>query len=489
MTCVGVTAASPGVPVRTALAPSSPTKLWTNNRPPSSSTTSVFNFRPSEWSWAPPVAGNRSSILISLVIYHIPSTRAHTTRTTPPNTFANPIPHTILVEQRFTNSQWSHLNIYEDKSVMLVIGGVERTPGPATTQYLNIAHININSITAGHKIDELLQFVQINDIKICALTETKLDNTISSTLYKLHNFHDPFTRHWNRNGGGVALYTHSSLPIKRLHELELDDEEWIWAKIKTQKLNLLVCCVYLPPNLSSHRVQLFIDRFSESISLAQTHSPDAILLLGVFNTGNVYLDQDIYNHSGITPFDHKLKNTAQILDLSQLIKHPPRITDNISNLRDLIFTSNTDIIIDSGTLSAFSTLDHLPIFASVLGEPPPCNTNVTHQTIWDYSRLDSQLLTRLLLNTDWDQILDNDVHTATDQFVSAILLAVEASIPKKKVRANKCKKPWMTAELLKHIRKRDKIFRHAKQTQKTYDWDRWKYERNIVTAMNKRLKQ
>ena len=47
----------------------------------------------------------------------------------------------------------------------------------------------------------------------------------------------------------------------------------------------------------------------------------------------------------------------------------------------------------------------------------------------------------------------------------------------------------MTAELLKHIRKRDKIFRHAKQTQKTYDWDRWKYERNIVTAMNKRLKQ
>ena len=114
---------------------------------------------------------------------------------------------------------------------------------------------------------------------------------------------------------------------------------------------------------------------------------------------------------------------------------------------------------------------------------------MTHQTIWDYSRLDSQLLTRLILNTDFDQILDNDVHTATDQFVSAILLAAEASIPKKKVRANKCKKPWMTAELLKHIRKRDKIFRHAKQTQKTYDWDRWKYERNIVTAMNKRLKQ
>ena len=37
--------------------------------------------------------------------------------------------------------------------------------------------------------------------------------------------------------------------------------------------------------------------------------------------------------------------------------------------------------------------------------------------------------------------------------------------------------------------KRDKFFRRAKQTQTTYDWNRWKYQRNIVTMINKRLKQ
>ena len=108
---------------------------------------------------------------------------------------------------------------------MLIMGGVEINPGPASTHHLNIAHININSITAGNKVDELQHLVQMHDIKICALTETKLDDTISPSLYKLNGYHTPFIRHRNRNGGGVALYSHASLPIKRLEELELEDEE------------------------------------------------------------------------------------------------------------------------------------------------------------------------------------------------------------------------------------------------------------------------
>ena len=116
------------------------------------------------------------------------------------------------------------------------MSGIETNPGPTLDQHLNIGHVNINSVTAENRIYELLQFVQLKNIKICALTETKLDSTISQTLYRLEDYHAPLTRHRNRNGGGVALYAHSSLLIKRLTELELEDEEWIWAKIKTQNL-------------------------------------------------------------------------------------------------------------------------------------------------------------------------------------------------------------------------------------------------------------
>ena len=125
------------------------------------------------------------------------------------------------------NSQWSLLNIYQDIKILLIMSGIEQNPGPSPTQQLRVAHVNINSVTAENRKDELLQFVKTNDIKICATTETKLDNTVSPTLYKLEGDHAPLTRHRNRSGGGVALYTHASLPVKRLTELELEDEEWI----------------------------------------------------------------------------------------------------------------------------------------------------------------------------------------------------------------------------------------------------------------------
>ena len=70
------------------------------------------------------------------------------------------------VAQMFSNSQWLLFNIYKDIATILMIGGIETNPGPTMIKHLNVAHVNINSITAGHKIDELQQFVHINDIKI-----------------------------------------------------------------------------------------------------------------------------------------------------------------------------------------------------------------------------------------------------------------------------------------------------------------------------------
>ena len=256
-----------------------------------------------------------------------------------------------------------------------------------------------------------------------------------------------------------------------------------------KNFTLLICCVYLPPNLISNRLQAFIDRFIESVSLAHTHSPTAVMILGDLNTGNVYLDTATYNHSGITLFDHKLNNAAQMLSLTQLITQPTRINNNISNLRDLIYTDNTDIILDSGTLSAFSNLDHFPIYASLRTDLIPQDTETAYKVIWDYTKLDSDLLTRLLIDTDWEQILDNDLTTATNQFISAILSAAKASIPQTKIKARQRRQPWVTSELLRNIRKRDRLFRHAQKTHTSYDWDRWKYQRNMVTATSKRLKQ
>ena len=382
------------------------------------------------------------------------------------------------------------LNLYKNAQILLLIAGLEPNPGPNRQEphnNISIAHVNINSVTAPGKLDELQQFVDNNNINILALSETKTDNTVHPSLYTLSNFHSPLIKHRTRHGGGTAIYAKSSLPITRLPQLEIDEEEWIWCKITLRNATLIICCLYLPPNLPSDRLELFLERFIESVSMAHALNPTAILITGDFNAGNTYLRPG-YTNSGTTTFDLKLRDTAFTLGIHQLIDRPTRLSDTAANLRDLIFTSNDELITDSGTLSQFSTLDHFPVYARLNIDTP--KTLPIFKTIWDYEKLDADKFTRLLIDIDWRQIISQDIDTATYQFTSAILSAAKQAIPTKTIRIRQADKPWVTNELKRNIRKRDRLFKIARHRPTNDEaWDRWRRQRNSVTDLNRRLKQ
>ena len=364
---------------------------------------------------------------------------------------------------------------------------METNPGPTFNHEILLAtHVNINSITAPNKLEELELFVETNDVSLLALTETKLDSNVHPTLYNINRFHPPLTRHRDRKGGGVALYCHSSLPITRLKELEKSEEEWIWAKVKTNNITLIICCIYLPPNLTTTRLDNFLDNFSESVSAAHVHNPTSIIILGDFNAGNIYLP-NMYNHSGITLFDNKLKNIADSLELEQLIYEPTRPSTEVDNLRDLCFVYNSSITQQSGVMSSFSTLDHFPIFVSLKTKLPDIPR--TYKTIWEYNKMDAEKLTKILMETDWNSIIEKDIDTATVEFTSAILKAASKTIPTKTVPIRHRDKLWVTADLKRHIRKRDRLFKRAKKQQTEYDWKRWRDQRNLTTNLTKQLKK
>ena len=363
-----------------------------------------------------------------------------------------------------THSLWKKLNLFLDMPILLLMGGIEINPGPSkrlnNVKHISIAHVNINSITAPGKLQELENFVRVHAISVLALSETKLDNAVHPSLYTIDNFHPPLTRHRDRHGGGTAIYVHNSLTFTRVPSLELPGEEWVWVKIKVQDVSLLLCSVYLPPHLSADRQLEFIDRLTDSMTLAQTHSQN-ILLTGDMNTGNLFLPPCVYQHSGVTTFDHKLRDTTQTFDLIQLINQPTRIENDTHNLRDLFFTSNVDMITDSGVLSSFSTLDHFPIFATltILRE---VDEEAKFTEIWDYQNMDIDRLTQQLLHTNWDVILAKNLDEATTDFTTSVLDAARQCIPIKLVR-HRNNKPWVTTELLRQIRKRERLFNTAKK--------------------------
>ena len=82
--------------------------------------------------------------------------------------------------------------------------------------------------------------------------------------------------------------------------------------IKISNVKILTCCLYLPPNLSTDRLNDFTDRLSDSISAAQCLSPTSIMILGDFNSGNIYLDSKYSVNSGTTLFDMRLKDCFSV---------------------------------------------------------------------------------------------------------------------------------------------------------------------------------
>ena len=311
------------------------------------------------------------------------------------------------------------------------------------------------------------------------LTETKLDNTVHPMLYELPNFHPPFLNNRTRHGGGTATYIRANISARRMPHLELEGEEWTWTSFKLNGSTILTCCLYLPPNLTADRLSDFLDRLTDSVTAAQSYPPTSMLVLGDMNAGNIFLGNQYTMHSGITNFDIRLRDTIETLNMTQLIQEPTRINGNTANLRDLAITSNTDIIQEYGTLSPFSTIDHLPIY--ITPEISPSVMPPKSITVWDYARLDADKLTQLLINTDWNQILEQDIDTATYQFTAAILDAATEAIPTRTIKFTTKDKPWMTHSLKWNIRKRNKLFKLEQRRQTPDCWEKWKQQRNYVT--------
>ena len=137
-------------------------------------------------------------------------------------------------------------------------------------------------------------------------------------------------------------------------------------------------------------------------------------------------------------------------------------------------------------LPPFSKIDHLPISVSLKIEPPSISTQTTQY--WDYRQTDTDKLTRQLMDTDWDKLLDCDVDKATENLTEALLTAAEASIPLKVSTRKSINKPWFSLELKCQIRRRDRLFKIAKKRNTPLDWERWRRQRNLITETNQRLK-
>ena len=145
--------------------------------------------------------------------------------------------------------------------------------------------------------------------------------------------------------------------------------------------------------------------------------------------------------------------------LLQIIKEPTHILDNSRFWIDVIFTSQPNMVIDSGVhASLYSNCHHQIIYAKFdlkIFYPPPYV-----RTVWQFKHANSDHIKRATDVFDWESALNYiDANDQVSVFNSIILNIVSNSIPNETITCDDCDPPWMNSFIKNLIRAKDNFYK------------------------------
>jgi hypothetical protein len=201
-------------------------------------------------------------------------------------------PSTVLscpIPVRITNRNVTKLQLSTKKVNTANLTNVKLLPliGTCTTKY-DFGHsvLLANTISLLPKIDEVRCFIHEENPDLACFTETWLHDSIINDHLLVPGYHFTFKNRVSRSHGGVCLYVKSTIPCKRLPELEEPEMEVLWSHIRPTKLPrgtpcIIVGIIYDPPR-SDDKVML---RYLTTtlISVESLYPGCGILLAGDFN--------------------------------------------------------------------------------------------------------------------------------------------------------------------------------------------------------------
>ena len=323
-----------------------------------------------------------------------------------------------------------------------------------------IIHINIRSIAAhGEELGGYLKTLNARFDVIC-ISETWANN---SSLSFNHYF--PSYKCFNSNrssssfsGGGVAVLVSEEYEVDLMENLTIncDAFESVFVKINFSRNNITkIGCIYRPPN-NNH--EDFLIKFNETASNLQTNSSNCIIS-GDFNycllkaaNGNLS-DCDFYE-------------TANSYSLLPLIKKPTRIASriingNISESISLIDNILTNCISNTQTgIYSIEIADHMPIFAIFrnFSSHPREKSTITYRQCSESNLIKLVNMFQNCINID--HLVNLNVDESIETLHSILLDCYNATCPikTKTLSQNNQYKPWISAEILAEIKKKQNLF-------------------------------
>ena len=284
-------------------------------------------------------------------------------------------------------------------------GDVKLNPGPKrkATQTLSICHWNLNSISVHNfaKLSLLRPYVSIRKFDIICLSETYLDSSTDDESLEISGYYLIRSDHpSNKKRGSICIYYKNLLPLK-VTSVRLLEECISFDLIISNKL----CCfvaLYRSPSQSQDDFATFSDNFEMTLDLASKKNPYLLVVLGDFNAKlRQWYDEDSSTSEGIL-----IENITSQFGLHQIINEPTHILENSSSCIDLIFTSQPNLSVESGTQSSLHPNCHHQIIYTKFNLEVICPAPYACE-VWHYQDSNVDLIRRSINEFDWDRAFAN----------------------------------------------------------------------------------
>ena len=342
---------------------------------------------------------------------------------------------------------------------------------------LNVLHHNARSLPKRLVAYSTLKIISNTDI-FC-VSETFLKPYHPDSCCTLPNFViercDRMSSNKKKQGGGSAILLRNNLQYKRLNNLtELLQPvcDSVWLEVSTRKSKpLIVASIYRPPDTEK---DMFTNLLTDAIS---TYLPDCtdLIIMGDINI----------NWRTPSKAKTQMANAASILNLKQVISSPTyNSNEGKESTIDLSFVSTHLSLVSSGAIVS-DLSDHYFIHTSVKVKPQKSARRLIHTR--SYNKLNYDSLFNSAAHIPFHTITQvyDCPHTQAQTLEKYIETLLDSHIPRRIIRVRDSRPIWLTTELLKLIRLKNKffkkIYKHAATHPTQNQINHYKKFRNMVT--------
>ena len=350
--------------------------------------------------------------------------------------------------------------------VILLSADVELNPGPklASTSNISICHWNLNCISAHNytKLFLLQAYIAVHKFDIICLSETYLDSSTISNDDNLVISGNNCIRSdhpSNNKYVGVCIYYKNFLPLRVLSIQYLQKCINFELNIGGKICNFI--SLHRSPSQTKDEFEKFIDNLELNFETLCQNNPFLIVLIGDLNAKS----KNWYCHDKSSHEGNSIENVTAQFGLQQIIKEPTHVSNTSSSCIDLIFTSQPNLITDSGVHSSLHpNCHHQIVFAKLnlhIVYPPPYL-----QEIWHYREANTGLIRRAIKEFNWERAFSNiSVNEKVDIFNRTILNILSNFIPHEIIVCDDKDPPWFNNRIKTLIQEKNatyKIYRHSK---------------------------